>query len=290
MAKLHLDAPIPARDFMSRTFAPAGPAPLRYANLWEHQKMQALIPRMIEGDVRQRVRDGYINATAMCKAAGKRFYDYHRLDTTTEFLRELEAEAGIPASEQIQTLKGGFPDLQGTWVHPQVAIHLAQWVSPRFAVRVSQWVYDWITETGKKKAELPFHLRRYLANYNSVPVAHFSVLTEMTLTLIAPLEVLGYTLPESMWPDISEGKMFASWLRQEYGIEAADLPSYRHVFEDGRRAVFARAYPEQLLGDFRRHVREVWMPTRSISYFKERDPGALAYLPRLLPPPKGKLD
>jgi hypothetical protein len=95
----------------------------------------------------------------MCKAAGKRFYDYHRLDTTTEFLRELEAETGIPASEQIQTLKGGFPDLQGTWVHPQVAIHLAQWVSPRFAVRVSQWVYDWITETGKKKAELPFHLR-----------------------------------------------------------------------------------------------------------------------------------
>ena len=110
----------------------------------------------------------------------------------------------------------------------------------------------------------------------------------MTLTLIAPLEVLGYTLPESLWPDISEGKMFANWLRQEYSIEAADLPTYRHVFEDGRRAVFARAYPETLLGDFRRHVREVWMPMRSIPYFKERDRDALPYLFRLLPPPEKK--
>ena len=65
----------------------------------------------------------------------------------------------------------------------------------------------------------------------------------MSLTLIAPLEVLGYALPESLWPDISEGKMFANWLRRKYGIETADLPSYHHKFEDVRRAVFARPTP-----------------------------------------------
>jgi hypothetical protein len=64
----------------------------------------------------------------------------------------------------------------------------------------SQWVHEWMTQGPRGKAELPFHLRRYLANYNNVPVGHFSVLTEMTLTLIAPLEVMGYTLPESLWP------------------------------------------------------------------------------------------
>lgn len=251
--------------------------------------MHALIPRMIEGEVvRQREKDGYLNATAMCKAAGKLWADYARLKTTHEFLIALEADMGIPISEQIQVFKGGFPDLQGTWVHPRVAIHLAQWLSPRFAARVSQWVYDWMTEKGKQKAELPFHLRRYLANYNNVPVGHFSVLTEMTLTLIAPLEIQGYTLPESLWPDISEGKMFANWLRIEYGIRSDDLPSYRHAFEDGRRSVSARAYPEQLLGDFRRHVREVWMPTRSVGYFKERDSTAIPFLMRLLPPPQKK--
>jgi hypothetical protein len=174
---------------------------------------------------------------------------------------------------------------QGTWVHPYVAIHLAQWLSPRFAVRVSQWVHEWMTQGPRGKAELPFHLRRYLANYNNVPVGHVSVLTEMTLTLIAPLEVMGYTLPESLWPDISEGRMFAGWLRLEHGIEPNDLATYQHVFEDGRSAVFTRAYPEFLLADFRRHVREVWMPKRATPYFKERDPKALAYLPRLLPAP-----
>jgi KilA-N domain len=63
--------------------------------------------------------------------------------------------------------------MQGTWVHPYVAIHLAQWLSPRFAVRVSQWVHEWMTQGPRGKAELPFHLRRYLANYNNVPVGHF---------------------------------------------------------------------------------------------------------------------
>ncbi|MFA7306400.1 MAG: hypothetical protein WC026_06970 [Hyphomicrobium sp.] len=65
-----------------------------------------------------------------------------------------------------------------------------------------------------------------MANYNNVPTGHFSVLTEITLALIAPMEVIGYTLPERLWPDISEGLMFASWLRLKYGIETRSLPMY----------------------------------------------------------------
>jgi hypothetical protein len=250
------------------------------------QTSNGLIPHSIEGEVvGQRVKDGYINATAMCKAAGKRFFDYHRLDTTNAFLSELEAETGIPASEQIQVVKGGFPELQGTWVHPHVAINLAQWLSPRFAVRVSQWVYDWMSGQRKRPTVLPFHLRRYVANYSNVPVGHFSVLTEMTMALIAPLEMSGYTLPETLWPDISEGRMFADWLRKEHDMEPKGLPTYRHVFEDGRRPVEARVYPERLLPHFRQHVRVFWMPRRSIKYFQERDPAALPYLTKLLPAP-----
>ena len=36
-----------------------------------------------------------------------------------------------------------------------------------------------------------------------------------------------------MWPDISEGRMFANWLRSEHGVEVNDPPTDRHVFEDG---------------------------------------------------------
>jgi hypothetical protein len=34
------------------------------------------------------------------------------------------------------------------WVHPQVAINIAQWISPQFDVKVSGWVYE-IMMTGK---------------------------------------------------------------------------------------------------------------------------------------------
>ena len=37
----------------------------------------------------QRAGDGYVNATAMCKAAGKKFNDYARLKASQEFIREL---------------------------------------------------------------------------------------------------------------------------------------------------------------------------------------------------------
>jgi hypothetical protein len=41
------------------------------------------------------------------------------------------------------------PDnIRATWVHPQVAINIAQWLSPMFDVKVSAWVYE-VMMTGK---------------------------------------------------------------------------------------------------------------------------------------------
>ncbi|MDB6033061.1 MAG: KilA-N domain protein, partial [Verrucomicrobiales bacterium] len=52
-----------------------------------NQMVLALISHEIEGKVvPQRALDGYINATAMCKAVGKKFNDYSRLGSTEEFL------------------------------------------------------------------------------------------------------------------------------------------------------------------------------------------------------------
>ena len=92
----------------------------------------------------QRQEDGYINATALCQNAGKQFGHYNANQTTQAFLKELQAEIGITITELMQIQKGGEPHLQGTWVHPQVATHLAQWLSPKFAVQVSKWLQDWI--------------------------------------------------------------------------------------------------------------------------------------------------
>jgi len=101
--------------------------------------------------ISQRVRDGYINATALCKASGKLFSGYTRLKTTQDFLAALSSDMQIHISDLVQSIKGGPPHLQGTWVHPQVAIHFAQWLSPEFAVQVTRWVFDWMS--GKVKKE-----------------------------------------------------------------------------------------------------------------------------------------
>lgn len=101
----------------------------------------ALAPLSAQGAiVYQRPEDGYINATAMCQAAGKRWNDYSVLASTKPFLDALATETGIPVSGLAQSHKGGDVRLQGTWVHPQVAINLAQWCSPEFAVKVSHEV------------------------------------------------------------------------------------------------------------------------------------------------------
>jgi hypothetical protein len=93
----------------------------------------------------QRRPDRYMDATAMCKANGRLWADYWRLETTKEFVAELSSVMGIPITGMVQTRQGGIPEQQGTWVHPRLAIHLAQWCSPRFAVVVSGWLEELLT-------------------------------------------------------------------------------------------------------------------------------------------------
>lgn len=240
----------------------------------------ATIDRMAENEmISQRVSDGYVNATAMCKAAGKLMADYNRLSTTRPFLDELSSVMGIPITELIQSVQGGDYRLQGTWVHPRVAIHLAQWLSPKFSVLVSGWVFEWMSGNFNGPI-LPYHLRRYMANVNKVPYGYFSMLNEVTLALIGPIEQLGYTIADARVPDISLGRTFSKYLRDS-GYPVDTYPKYPHEYEDGR-CVDARAYPNELIGELRKFFVEDWMRNKSKKYFKERDPKALPYLEQML--------
>jgi len=114
-----------------------------------------------------RLEDGFVNATTLCKAGGKKFNDWYRLGNTKELIdafNELQIlETGNPDFKSIDIIKGKYA---GSWIHPDLAIQLAQWVLPIFALQVSRWVREiCITGTvvvGKEKndKELIFALQK----------------------------------------------------------------------------------------------------------------------------------
>lgn len=239
--------------------------------------------------VTQRPNDGYINATELCQGAGKLFGNYHQTAQTKAFLEELAAVIGIPITGNgglVQIRQGGNDKAsQGTWVHPRVAINLGQWLSPEFDVAVSGWVFDWMS--GILRTPQTTHVHRYMQNRAKIPHTHFSMLNEIYLHLLAPLEEAGVPLPDNMLPDASTGRMFSGFLRGR-GIAPEEFPSYPHEFSDGSRPVVqARLYPIAYLADFRRYFHEEWLPDRAMDYFKERLPQALPHLRQMLrlPPP-----
>jgi hypothetical protein len=92
--------------------------------------------------IMSRKEDGFINATALCKAGSKKFNDWSRLEKSKSFIEILSTSAGIPAYPLINIIENGVNEKRGTWVHPRVAINIAQWISPKFDVQVSGWVHE----------------------------------------------------------------------------------------------------------------------------------------------------
>lgn len=133
---------------------------------WQDQPAPGHDCRIWHGTaIQRRQSDGYVNATAMCQANGRLFADYARLARTQEYLTALAAVvtpvAGNPitASSLICTIQGGTPALQGTWIHPRLAVDLARWISPAFAVWMDGWFLESLQPSSQPPqlpAQLPF--------------------------------------------------------------------------------------------------------------------------------------
>ena len=104
--------------------------------------------------IRQRPEDGYIHASDMCKVGKKRWFNYYKNENTKAFIDQLSTETLIRASALITSIKGGNKYNQGTWIHPRIAINLAQWISPQFAVKVTDWVQGFIEGDTKLIADI----------------------------------------------------------------------------------------------------------------------------------------
>ena len=87
-----------------------------------------------------RKEDGYIDVTNLCKAGKRKFNTWNRSKRAKLFINELSAH--YCANQLIKIITTGPNNQRGTWVHPKVAINIAQWISPKFDVQVSHWVHE----------------------------------------------------------------------------------------------------------------------------------------------------
>lgn len=85
-----------------------------------------------------------VNATEMAKVFGKRPVDWLQNQSTIEFINAItEVRKSTSADFQaVSVVKGGNSQMQGTWMHEDVALEFARWLSPTFAI----WCNDRIKE------------------------------------------------------------------------------------------------------------------------------------------------
>lgn len=225
----------------------------------------------------QRAEDGYVNATEMCQAAGKKFNDYHRTQAAQAFISELSSVAGIPATELIQVVQGGDPQLQGTWVHPKVAINLAQWCSPTFAVKVSEFIYEWMQGINPAQ-QLIQHWSHYLNRtsllYRSVPQGYFSIFHEAAPMIIAMIQS-GVMVDSKTVPDISIGKYWSKYWNENLSGTREEPITYDHYYPDNfpqsaSNPQATKAYPDSALPDFRRWLTDIYLVEKFPKYINTK--------------------
>ena len=143
------EIPIPLKDQMSSIII---------EDIKEDETVNYSMINLNNVNITSRPIDHYVNATQLCQAGGKKFNDWFRLDTTKELIRALESDAGIPASQLIEIKKGQSSHFnQGSWIHPDLSISIAQWISPQFSIQVSKWVR---TLFNKGSVEIDLNLLR----------------------------------------------------------------------------------------------------------------------------------
>jgi hypothetical protein len=84
-----------------------------------------------------RSEDNYINATQLCQAGNKEFNDWYLLDSTKQLINEITIETKIIVSQLVE-INNEFN--QDIWLHPDLAIQLAQWISIKFGLHVIRWI------------------------------------------------------------------------------------------------------------------------------------------------------
>lgn len=146
---------------------------------------------------------------------------------------------------------------------------------------------------GDRPRVTPRFVQRYNDNWQNIAQGYFSVINELSVRLHGRLELMGHLLADygedgkEIRPDVSVGGLFAKWLKKEHPEQDGKHKLYPHTFPYSKqKPVFCRQYPNELLSLFIHYVEIIWIPKYAAKYLESRDPKALPFLPKLLPPPE----
>lgn len=155
---------------------------------------------------------------------------------------------------------------------------------------VTKEVIPSIRKTGKydsTKIQTPNFIIRFNDNWDRTERGYFSVIGELFIRLYGRFEQVGYQIPNKAFdgkeirPDVSVGRLFSDYLKEEYPELVGKYKMYKHKFQNGME-FDARQYENEILPIFIKFVDDIWIKQHSERYFKPRDPAALSYLPKLL--------
>ena len=83
----------------------------------------------------QRVSDDFVNVTLWCKKFDRRWVYFARVPDTLKYIDAVASSLKVTPNHLIESKRGKGG---GTWVHPLLAIKIAEWLSPDFEVFVKQ--------------------------------------------------------------------------------------------------------------------------------------------------------
>ena len=245
----------------------------------EPSQQLALIPHTYQGDViSQRASDGYINATAMCRIAGKEWSEYRRLKSTKDFIPALARDLNTPESALTITTfgsPGGDPRNQGTWVHPQVAIDLASYLSSDFKIKVTRWVMDWMSGLKPTDKAWRQYEDRISLTFDAAPAGYFGIFKE-SADIYGAMIKGGVNFGTRMLLDISVGQHWSKYwkdngLEAKYGASGTYAHNYPSYFPQSlSNPQSACCYPDDALSAFRRWMREVYMIEKLPTYLQSQ--------------------
>lgn len=82
-------------------------------------------------------KDGFINATKLCKLANKNFNDWYKTKSIKSLIDSLKDETNIIFSKFVDIKKGGNINFQESWIHPKLALSLILWLFPKFSLKIN---------------------------------------------------------------------------------------------------------------------------------------------------------